>query len=1038
MSRPTPPPPASPESSESSPPREIRLSAALAEWRAGRLTLADAFVLRGAPNEAEQVLDALDADLTSLPFAPLTDGGPDPAIGWTLRAGAALARGQLADAHADVERALAAGAPMPLLDRALDRLLDQAGKRALGGPMRTVAWLVTAGAQTRSVVRIESRGGVFCGTGVVVLGRALHPSLDDRPLVLTCAHVCCDDPGPLPDGWSTPLDPAEAELVLPGGASPPASESDAELPVRIAVEGVLWRSRVGELDACALAPAGPLPAWATPIEPSAAEVFAGATRTYLFGYPGGGPLMFSGEESLVDAVGWGRFSHGLGAEPGSSGGPVFHFDDSGLVGLHRGEQDGVGQATLLSAIRIAIARDRRASSHSPRPGVIEDGVNMAAIKALLIGIDAYDTRPLAGCVNDALAVSAYLSEKLGVPESDQVRLLAPAGATPDATWPTRRAIVGALEALADAGPEAAVFVYFSGHGARDVRGMLACEALAPIDFDRAGLLYDYDFNRLLVGIARRVGSLSVVLDCCHSAGAKRLGDGAPTGRVRTLPPEAIEAAPAPPAPSDRGMGGGLGGEAAAFVVAAACQANELASEVWLDGQDRGAFTAAWLDAVAHSVRPADALTWTEVWPALRARLAKLSRSQVPQVLGDAGRAIFTGAPGHQPGLAIERKGARHAIAGGVLTGVDVGAVIAVFGPEVVALPAPGVEAPEDAIGLIEVLEAHPFDAIGRAVVFDRGGGCLPAPPFDVPPGARGRVLRPGPGDALTVYLDPRDAALEAALERAGIRVVGAADDPRIECTVERVDGDRFVVRDAVYAEGPDADPKRDPAAVGPWWWGARDDLVEVLGHYALYRRPLRLAERGQPEAPALTVRVLDCADEAAVAATDPHGPTLPEVGGDPTGRFAVAVEEDQPVCVTVTNVGRNGLYVTLIDCGAGGDVTVLGTGLYLDRRQTDTFWLEGNLRAPFYASLPEHRRRNGWGGVERLVVIGTDRPDVAFDELTLPELEEVIEPHRGDKALAGLGRRRLETQPWTVALVPLLVYASGSAAAGCKRASGKA
>ena len=75
----------------------------------------------------------------------------------------------------------------------------------------------------------------------------------------------------------------------------------------------------------------------------------------------------------------------------------------------------------------------------------------ARFHAVLIGIDAYRSRPLHGCVNDVDAVQRLLIERAGVP-ADRVRRLASPhpGARHDPSVPETPATLANIRAALDA------------------------------------------------------------------------------------------------------------------------------------------------------------------------------------------------------------------------------------------------------------------------------------------------------------------------------------------------------------------------------------------------------------------------------------------------------------------------------------------------------------------------------------------------------------------------------------------------------------
>src|ERR1700712_4451251 len=150
--------------------------------------------------------------------------------------------------------------------------------------------------------------------------------------------------------------------------------------------------------------------------------------------------------------------------------------------------------------------------------------------ALLIGIDGYEQCPLSGCVNDIDQVYAFLTDKLAVPPECIRRLDAPGAASTqspvaDEFLPRYDNLAAALRELAGEQVQRGdrVFIYYSGHGSYEKIPLAESyfEGLVPLDFEEKGLLFDVELNRFLQDIADRSGDLTVILDCCHSAGATR-------------------------------------------------------------------------------------------------------------------------------------------------------------------------------------------------------------------------------------------------------------------------------------------------------------------------------------------------------------------------------------------------------------------------------------------------------------------------------------------------------------------------------------
>ncbi|KAK0188284.1 caspase domain-containing protein [Armillaria mellea] len=168
--------------------------------------------------------------------------------------------------------------------------------------------------------------------------------------------------------------------------------------------------------------------------------------------------------------------------------------------------------------------------------------------AVIIGIDAYKSSPLRGCVSDALLVEKYLKEELGVPQ-ERIQLLLGSQHTSseDPYFPSRTNIVNTLLSLVD-NPQIQggdnIIIYFAGHGAGyfpyDL-GNDSIEAICPIDrdtIDNSGLrvpdISDREINSIFHQISRSKGHrITFLLDSCHTGAHVRCF---PEPGTRTIPP----------------------------------------------------------------------------------------------------------------------------------------------------------------------------------------------------------------------------------------------------------------------------------------------------------------------------------------------------------------------------------------------------------------------------------------------------------------------------------------------------------------------
>ena len=158
----------------------------------------------------------------------------------------------------------------------------------------------------------------------------------------------------------------------------------------------------------------------------------------------------------------------------------------------------------------------------PAPAVVAGAVG-GRRRALCIGIDAYPTARLGGCVADANLWARTLVQ-LGF---EQPAMLLDEAAT-------RSAILAALERLVGEGRSGDILVFqFAGHGTQvkdpgsdepDAKD----EAFCPIDFASGALLVDDDVAAVFRTIPDGV-NVTCFIDCCHSGSITRLAGGGPAG-----------------------------------------------------------------------------------------------------------------------------------------------------------------------------------------------------------------------------------------------------------------------------------------------------------------------------------------------------------------------------------------------------------------------------------------------------------------------------------------------------------------------------
>lgn len=642
-------------------------------------------------------------------------------------------------------------------------------------------------------------------------------------------------------------------------------------------------------------------------------------------------------------------------------------------------------------------------------------------RAVLIGIDEYPRKPLSGCVNDIDQIESILLDRLGVPPERITRLAAPrAGASASTRLPslspTLEGIRDCLSRLVEeVGKDDLVFLYYSGHGSQVMTRWnghtLAREALLPLDYWNDGgdrrLLYDFELNSLFARLADRAGDLTVVLDCCHSASATR-EDIIPEGTDRYLPiPEVqdLSSQILPGGALTRDASGMLSA-AASHMLVAACRASERAYEVGSGDSKppQGAFSRALVEILERAGRPLSDLQWSDIWTVLLDRVGGFNSWQHPQLIGRGERLLFGGPwTWRDPGYVIRPDGDRFRIEAGTLTGLSEGAEVAVYGPEPDRFPDLG--SPQDRSSRIGLLRVDSADRSSCTAVAANGG-------LRLPPGARGRLVKAGTPDRLTVSLEPFDPRLAARLEARGIAAVPPGA-PGIEAYLYRDANGRFHLGDEIYGDG--RNPARPPLA--SFTEDHPDTLEAVLGHYARYRQVLRLPSRCSDLPGALQVELLDCRNTAAIAPENLQAPSAPPLSSDTPWNYKV--QEGQGFAIRIDNRDEDApLNVFVLNCTGSGRVENLGH-VEVPAGSLQILWREGILGSAFYPAVGVDRPEI----VDRLVIVGTTLPDRDLSYLELDEsLAEVI--RRPRECMSGPTRSASVSpvEKWTAEMVTLRIY----------------
>jgi hypothetical protein len=553
------------------------------------------------------------------------------------------------------------------------------------------------------------------------------------------------------------------------------------------------------------------------------------------------------------------------------------------------------------------------------------------------------------------------------------------------------------------------------------------EALVPLDIPN--FIYDVEINKLINNIAARTGDLTVVLDCCHSAGATREAFVSATGldsedelvTFRFYEGDGISVTPPDTLVGDaRGEGEEriLRTDDPNYLVVAACRADEVAAEQKFGDRRNGLLTYSLVKLLrSRPVEELSELRWADVWPQVLDAVSKAGQ-QSPWMIGRNERKIFGGSWKRQdPGFSVTGPDTNgvYALNAGTLLGLTEGAVLAVYGKEPAEFPplydGTGRENRAGQVGRI-VVDKNP----GRARCTARSST---GQAFALPDGARARLVQPGASERLRVGVEnPEQALLEQLRPSALLQVVGV-DGPDAEVYVRG-----NLAQGWTIGNGIEPVLATVPAS-------ALGNLRAGLETYTKYNDTLRLAHRSHDPGlnGALSVRIVDATNSDPIRIAGPNEisdllAALPEaprrsdtspITNRPYGGNYV-LQRGFNFAVKVKNTHRSTLYVTLLLCTAGGKVQYLGDES-VNSRDYKVLWNSG-VQGEAWVASPSMGRAEA---TDQLVVIATTRKDVDLRYLEQnANIQDLIDETLESTRDIGTSTSA-PAELWTAEIVPIVM-----------------
>lgn len=544
--------------------------------------------------------------------------------------------------------------------------------------------------------------------------------------------------------------------------------------------------------------------------------------------------------------------------------------------------------------------------------------------ALFVGIDNYrspNVTDLRGCVNDVLAMAAFVKAKLNLPDDNlRVYTARDKGDEPADRLATRKNILAGFDWLVGkAKAKDQVFIHYSGHGSQAPTVEPATEpdgldeTLVPCDSRMAGPdgaqvydILDKEIKTYIDLLEAANAYVTVFFDCCHSGSGTRDPKvlTRKTGQdTRSRGLESVEArtaerlrAPVAVAPQQATASGWhiSGGH----VLLAGCRDEQLSHEY--RDPESGAWHGATTYFLLRALRNADnKTTWGQVYDSVRTQVNAQYKNQMPQLEGPENREIFGGlSVPAQPHLLVEKvetdaSGIFLHVNGGPPVGLNVGSRLDIYPPGSANLGGAPL-----AKGVVDALDLNSVGYVWAKVT---------VPPADgvIPPLARVKIAAQS-YDNLVYPVAADDPDVRAAVEKAiagdgdgeaGTPFLKLTEVKKDEGALFRVEvqGGKYVVQDASGVQ-----IVVDTPPVGPE--GAAT-VANHLTHLAIFNNVRNLRN------PALSSRLADALKVEAFSYTQ-AGRSGPD-DGIALDKPNAVLEPGRKVWLNIKNLSAEDVYVSI-------------------------------------------------------------------------------------------------------------------------------